>query len=80
MRRIMATLAVMTLLLAATAAPAFAAAKPGGESNCVGEVASQLNQPHGPFSEPGGSGGELISDVAQEGVIGETASTNCLER
>jgi hypothetical protein len=74
MRRIVATLAVMALLLAAMAAPAFAAAKPGGKSNCVGEVASQLNQ-----SEPG-SGGKLVSDVAREGVIGEAASTNCLER
>jgi hypothetical protein len=79
MRRIVATLAVMALLLASMATPAFAAAKPGGKSNCIGEVASQLNQPHGPHSEPG-SGGELVSDVAREGGLGETASTNCLER
>ena len=78
MRRIVATLAVMALLLAAIAAPAFAVANP--ENSCiVGGVASQLNQPHGPHSEPG-SGGELVSDVAREGGLGETASTNCLER
>jgi hypothetical protein len=79
MKRIVATLAVMALSLAAMAAPAFAAANPGGNSNCVGEVASQLNQPHGPFSEIG-AGGALVSEVAQEGIIGEAASTNCLER
>jgi hypothetical protein len=77
MRRIVATLAVMALLLAAMAAPAFAVANPN--SNCVGEVASQLNQPHGPFSEPG-SGGEIVSGVAHVGDIGEAASTNCGER
>jgi hypothetical protein len=49
MRRIVATLAVMALLLAAMAAPAFAVANPN--SNCVGEIASQLNQPDVP--EPG---------------------------
>ena len=79
MRHIVATWAVMALLLAAMAAPAFAAANPGGKSNCVGEVASQLNQPDVPEPEPG-SGGELVSDVAHEGGLGETASTNCLER
>ena len=80
MRRIVATLAVMALLLAAMAAPAFAAAKPGGKSNCVGEVASQLNQPDVPEPGPPGSGGKLVSDVAREGGLGEAASTNCLER
>jgi hypothetical protein len=77
MRRIVATLAVMALLLAAMAAPAFAVANPN--ANCVGEVASQLNQPHVPEPEPG-SGGEIVSDVAHEEVIGEAASTNCLQR
>ena len=77
MRRIVATLAVMALLLAAMAAPAFAA---NPNSNCVGEVASALNQPDVPEPEPPGSGGEIVSDVAHEGVIGEAASTNCLER
>jgi hypothetical protein len=76
MRRIVATLAVMALLLAAMAAPAFAVANP--DANCVGVVASQLNQPHGPHSEPG-SGGETVSGVAHEGDIGESASTNSSE-
>ena len=75
MRRIVATLAVMALLLAAMAAPAFAA---NPDANCVGVIASQLNQPHGPHSEPG-SGGETVSGVAHEGDIGESASTNCSE-
>jgi hypothetical protein len=76
MRRIMATLAVMALLLAAMAAPAFAA---NPNSNCVGEAASVLNQPHDPDFPPG-SGGETVSEAAREGTISETASTNCLER
>ena len=79
MRRIVATLAVMALLLAAMAAPAFAAANLGGNSNCVGEIASQVNQPHGPHSEPG-AGGEIVSGVAREGGLGGAASTNCGER
>ena len=44
------------------------------------EVASALNQPDVPEPEPPGSGGEIVSEVAHEGVIGEAASTNCLER
>ncbi len=78
MRRIVATLAVMALLLAAMAAPAFAVANP--DNSCiVGGVASQLNQPHGPHSEPG-SGGETVSGVAREGSFGEATSTNCGKR
>jgi hypothetical protein len=78
MRRIVATLAVIALLLAAMAAPAFAVANP--DANCVvGEVASQLNQPDVPEPEPG-SGGEIVSDVAREGSFGEATSTNCGKR
>ena len=42
MRRIVATVAVMALLLAAMAAPAFAVANI--KANCVGEAASIFNQ------------------------------------
>jgi hypothetical protein len=74
MKRIVATLAVMALLLAAMAAPAFAVTNP--HSNCLGEFASALNQPHDPDYPPG-SGGDLVSEVAREGTIGEAASNNC---
>ena len=72
MRRIVATVAVMALLLAAMAAPAFAVANI--KANCVGEAASIFNQ-----DEPG-AGGQLVSEVAHEGDIGESASTNCEPR
>lgn len=61
--------AAAAIALSVGVAPASAA---GNESaNCVGETVSLYN------SMVRGSGGQFIAFFAQEGIIGETASTDC---
>jgi hypothetical protein len=65
MRRIVATLAVMALLLAAMAPPAFAFNNPN--SGCVAKVVTLYN------AQQPGLGGLQISFAAQHGTVPITA-------
>ena len=75
MKRIVSVIVVVALMVAmivAMAAPAFAASETG---NCIGELASDLNQTGKGRGAPG-LGGRLNGFAAQSGIIGEAASTN----
>ena len=79
MRRIVAMLAVLALLIVALAAPAFAAASDSGDANCVGQFASNTNEMGNEFENPG-PGGRIVGSTAPGGVVGQFASSdNCPE-
>ena len=71
MRRILLVIAVAALM-AAMAAPAFAASETG---NCVGERSS-LNNQLGKDAGLPGAGGLGISNAGAAGILGDIASSN----
>ena len=73
MRRIVAVLTVLALLMVALAAPAFAAASDG--ANCVGQFVSDANVMGAQLGNPG-LGGQIVGSTAPGGVVGQYASSN----
>ena len=88
MRRIISVIAVaalMTVMLVAMAAPAFAQGVFGGfptpaeePAVCIGEDVSETNQAGRDFLDEPGKGGRFYSDeAARTGIMGGLASTDC---
>jgi hypothetical protein len=73
MRRVVAMLAVLALLMVALAAPAFGAAS--DSANCVGQFVSSANEMGAHLGNPG-LGGRIVGSAAPGGVVGQYASSN----